>query len=733
MLAEFPDEILPIEAAHLPAILRQFPVWVSGWHGMVAQWRTTRMVIQTVVFVALLVVAVLGWHARRMARRLARAERRLARAEIERDFLEGILDAIADPIFVKDRDHRLVWVNEAECRLAGKERQALVGKTDYDFFPKDQVDVFWRQDDVVFETGHENVNEEGITSAEGAVRAIVTKKSLWVDRSGTQHIVGVIRDISDRKRAEEEVRRLNSKLEQRVTERTAELSRAKRDLDEIIDTIADPLFVKDEQHRFVLVNRAQCDLVGLQRHELLGKSDHDLFPKSESDVFWAKDQLVLDTGAENINEEIFTNLKGVVYTLSTKRTLFIDEKGGKRIVGVIRDITERKRLDEQLRQAQKMESVGLLAGGIAHDFNNLLTPILGNCQLLLLGRLDPAAKEMVEEVERAAEHLKVLTRQLLAFGRKQMLELRRIDLRDVVTSFEPILRRTIQEDIRIELSFAPDLETVLADAGQLEQVLLNLAINARDAMPTGGVLTIEGRNVNIDEGFARAHRGFRSGRYAALALRDTGTGMDQETQQRLFEPFFSTKKGGRGSGLGLAMVHGIVEQHLGAILVHSELGKGSTFEIYLPCAPRVGGADVSGSRLPGLAIDAGKGETILVLEDDTMVRVSVCNMLRRMGYKVIEADSAEHCCRLAASHQGHIDLFLTDVVMPDMNGKEVYERLAPLRKGLKVLYMSGYAADVIVHRGIVDEEVQFIQKPLSIGALSRKIREILDSQAASQT
>jgi CheY-like chemotaxis protein len=378
-----------------------------------------------------------------------------------------------------------------------------------------------------------------------------------------------------------------------------------------------------------------------------------------------------------------------------------------------------------------MESIGLLAGGIAHDFNNLLTPILGNCELMLLGKLDGQTKEMVQDVERAADHLKVLTRQLLAFGRKQMLELRPIHLGEVVTRFEPMLRRTIREDIRIQLSFAPDVVPVLADTGQLEQVLLNLAINARDAMPTGGTLMVEGRNADIDEAFASAHRGFHPGRYAVLTVRDTGTGMDTQTQQRLFEPFFTTKKGGKGTGLGLAMVYGIVEQHTGAILVQSELGKGSVVEIYLPSAQRTVAAAGVSPRTAGPSLAATKGETILVLEDDDMVRVSVCKLLRRLGYQVIEADGAERCCQLSASHPGPIDLFLTDVIMPDMNGKQVFERLAPVRAGLKVLYMSGYAADVIVHRGIIDKDVHFIQKPLAIEALSRKIREVIESTTRS--
>jgi PAS domain S-box-containing protein len=652
--------------------------------------------------------------------------RRVARAEEVRFFLESVLNRIVDPIFVKDRQHRLVLVNDAECRLTGRSRSGLVGKTDYDFFPKEQVDVFWKQDDLVFETGQENVNEEVITDADGTVRTIVTKKALYISPRAEPYIVGVIRDITERKRVEEEVRKLNEKLEQRVVERTVQLARAYRYLDEIIDSVADPLFVKDRQHRWVLLNKAFCDFVGRDRHALLGKSDYDVFPKSQADVVRASDEIVLNSDGENINEEEMTDFKGLLHTVVTKKVLYTDDSGEKRIVGIIRDVTERKRLEEQLRQAQKMESVGLLAGGIAHDFNNLLTPIMGNSELLLRDLGPGNGGRFVGEILQAATRASDLTRQLLAFGRKQMLELRTTDLGDVITRFEPMLRRTIREDIRMQVLLPTSVGVVRADVGQIEQVLMNLAINARDAIPEEGLLTIEVQNIDLDKGHVSQHLEVKPGPYVMIAVSDNGIGMDLETRERMFEPFFTTKHGAKGTGLGLSMVYGIMKQHGGSISVTSEPGKGTTFKLYLP---RVSGpAAVEARNQPHApsSIPECRGETILVVEDNDMVRGTACEMLRRLGYRVLAADSAEGCYRVAEGQDVAIDLLLTDVVLARSNGKEVFERLRADRTNLKVLYMSGYTSDVIVHRGVVEEGVHFIGKPLSLRALSAKIREVLE-------
>jgi DNA-binding response OmpR family regulator len=373
-----------------------------------------------------------------------------------------------------------------------------------------------------------------------------------------------------------------------------------------------------------------------------------------------------------------------------------------------------------------MESVGLLAGGVAHDFNNLLTPILGNAELLLLGQLSSAAAKSAREIHQAGERASELTRQLLAFGRKQMLELKTINPAEVIARLQPMLRRTIREDIRIDVVLPPSLDTVRADVGQLDQVLLNLAVNAQDAMPAGGILTIEAQNVELDEGYVSQHPEVTVGPYLMIAVSDTGVGMNVETQQRLFEPFFTTKERGKGTGLGLSIVYGIVKQHGGSISVYSEPGKGSTFKIYLPRFRGAAEVPRDFASLAAAASLARGRETILVVEDNEMVRRTACEMLKSLGYSVLAAGSAEECYRTAREHDGEIHLLLTDVILSKSNGKEVFQKLRADQKKLKVLFMSGYTSNVIVHHGVVDEGINFIQKPLSLQLLSRKVRQVLD-------
>jgi CheY-like chemotaxis protein len=374
-----------------------------------------------------------------------------------------------------------------------------------------------------------------------------------------------------------------------------------------------------------------------------------------------------------------------------------------------------------------MESVGLLAGGIAHDFNNLLTPIIGNSELLMLrGTVPEPGGRLLREIKQAADRASDLTRQLLAFGRKQMLELKPTNVADVITHFEPMLRRTIREDIRMQVVVAPGLGGIRADGVLIEQVLLNLSLNARDSMPKGGVLTIEAQNVDLDGGYVSEHPEVKPGPYVMIAVSDTGVGMTPETLGHLFEPFFTTKEMGKGTGLGLSMVYGIVKQHGGSISVYSEAGKGTTFKIYLPRLEA--GVEAGGRRsvTPAAGVRGKGGETVLVVEDNDMVRSTACEMLRRLGYQVLAADSEQGCYQVADSHDGAIDLLLTDVILSKSNGKEVYEKLRAKRAGLRVLYMSGYTSNVIVHHGVLDEGVHFIQKPLSLHLLSSKIREVLD-------
>ncbi|HEY6369283.1 MAG TPA: PAS domain S-box protein [Candidatus Sulfotelmatobacter sp.] len=389
---------------------------------------------------------------------------------------------------------------------------------------------------------------------------------------------------------------------------------------------------------------------------------------------------------------------------------------------IAEDVTDRRVLEDQLRQAQKMEAVGRLAGGVAHDFNNLLMVISGYAEVILAELpLDHALHEKGRAIQLAADRATTLTRQLLAFSRKQLLELKVVDVNAIVLDMERLLRPLIGENVEFTTSLAPDAAHTRADAGQLEQVLMNLVVNAKDAMNRGGKLTIETRNIVVDENHRRGQTFIRPGHYVLLAVSDTGMGMDKETQSRIFEPFFTTKEKGKGTGLGLSTVYGIVKQSGGYVMVQSEEHRGTTFHIYLP---RVDGV-AEKHAAPVTRAAMGGTETVLLVEDEDSVRQLVRDTLAAKGYRVVEAENGEAGMAAAAQHEGKINLVITDVVMPGMGGRELVKQLVQLRPGTKVLYLSGYTEDAIISEGTIERGAAFLQKPFTLQNLSRKVREVL--------
>jgi nitrogen-specific signal transduction histidine kinase/ActR/RegA family two-component response regulator len=395
------------------------------------------------------------------------------------------------------------------------------------------------------------------------------------------------------------------------------------------------------------------------------------------------------------------------------------------LVVTFRDITARKDLEEQLRQSQKMEAIGRLAGGIAHDFNNLLTAISGYCELLLmgLGTGDPL-RRICDEITKAADRAAALTRHLLAFSRKQVLQPKVLDLNAVVSAIDPMLRRLIGEDLELTILSAPTLGRVKADRVQIEQVLVNLAVNARDAMPRGGKLIIETADVELDEAYVRRLVDVRAGSYVLLAVSDTGSGMDAETLAHIFEPFFTTKEPGKGTGLGLSTVYGIVKQSGGYIFVYSELNRGTTFKIYLP---RVEEEVPLPDQNAVPAIPTEGWETVLLVEDEQPVRALVREILQRNGYAVLEAGHGREALQISDRYPGPIHLMVTDVVMPGISGCELAEHLASRRPDTKVLYVSGYTDNALLNHDMTDPTIAFLQKPFTTYALARKVREVLDT------
>jgi two-component system cell cycle sensor histidine kinase/response regulator CckA len=384
---------------------------------------------------------------------------------------------------------------------------------------------------------------------------------------------------------------------------------------------------------------------------------------------------------------------------------------------------EKKRIEEQLHQAQKMEAVGRLSGGIAHDFNNLMTIVMGNADLTLM-RIpkDAPIREGVLEIKKAAERAASLTRQILVFSRRQIVQPVVLSLNELVLGTDKMLRRIIGEDIELEAALGPDLDRVEADPGQVEQVIMNLAVNARDAMPGGGRLTIETANVELDREYARNHIGVTPGPYVMLAVSDTGMGMTEEVRSHIFDPFFTTKETEKGTGLGLSTVYGIVKQAKGHIWVYTEPGKGACFKIYLPRVEKAGHV----LKQPETRPESLQGtETVLVVEDNDQLRDMALKMLKRYGYTVLVAEGGQEALRIAGAHQGTIHLMVTDVVMPNMSGKEVADRIKAMKPGIKILFMSGYTDNAIVHHGILDKGIAFLHKLFTSQGLAQKVREVL--------
>jgi PAS domain S-box-containing protein len=592
-----------------------------------------------------------------------------------------------------------------------KDPAEIIGKNDYALAWRETAERYRADDKLVMEQETPRLNfDEPQNRPDGSLRWLRTNKLPLRDREGEViGVIGTYEDITERKRVEAEHTRLVTAIEQ----------------------AAETLMVTDIRGTIEYVNPAFTRITGYSREEVLGQNPRILKSGKQDQVFYQQLWATILRGEIWHGELINRRKEGNLYTEEMNIAPVRDALGEvTHFIATKQDVTEHKQLGQQLIQAQKMEAVGRLAGGVAHDFNNLLTIINGYAALLSeeTSTEDPR-RARLKEILMAGERAASLTRQLLAFSRRQVLEPRVLNLNSVLADIEKMLRRLIGEDVELVSTLKPDVGRVKVDPGQIEQVIMNLALNARDAMPEGGKLLIETSNVEIDEKYVRSHSPMMPGKYVMVAVSDTGCGMDLDTQAHIFEPFFTTKEEGRGTGLGLATVYGIVKQSGGFIWVYSEPGRGSTFKIYLPFieenVPKAKPAKVRTKQVKG-------SETVLVVEDEGGVRSLVCQTLASQGYKVLEAAGAAQALKISEQHTEPIHLLLTDVVMPQTDGKKLAMRLSTLHPETKVLYMSGYTDDAIVRHGILNVGTSFLQKPFLPRVLLLKIREVLKMKSGTQ-
>ncbi|HEX5399626.1 MAG TPA: PAS domain S-box protein [Verrucomicrobiae bacterium] len=623
-----------------------------------------------------------------------------------RNFLDKIINTAPNPIFVKDRQHRGVLVNDAFCHLMGLKREDLLNKSDHDHdcLTRAQADEFRSRDELVFKTGREDINEETITAADGALHHIITKKALYTDEQDERFIVGVITDITERKQAEESKARLATAVEQ----------------------AAESIVITNIRGAILYVNPAFEKASGYTRAEVLGRNPCLLKSGKQDAEFYRRMWEVLKRGEIWSGHFINRRKDGTFYEEEATISPVRDATGTiVNYVAVKRDVTRERQLEAQFQQAQKMEAIGQLAGGVAHDFNNMLGVIIGYSEMIAAD-LDPDSPlhACADEILRAAERATALTRQLLVFSRKQKVEPVVLNLNGTVKDLDKMLRRLIGENIEMTVTPGKDIGHILADPGHIGQVLMNLAINARDAMPNGGKLAIATSRVALDEARLRARNNAVPGDCVVLSVSDTGTGMTPEVQARLFEPLFTTKPAGKGTGLGLATCQTIVQQSGGWIDVESEPGRGTTFRIYFPQVDRPLAAATR--QTPTKLLPRGT-ETLLLAEDEPSVRHLAASVLETLGYKVLRANNGQDALRLVRElNEPPIHLVVTDVVMPKMGGKVMTDWLKTSYPDIKIIYTSGYTDEAIVREGVLQPGAVFLPKPYKPDVLARKVRAVLD-------
>ena len=633
-----------------------------------------------------------------------RAETALRESE---ERFRGALENIPDVVVIYDRDLRIQYINEATRRLTGRPASDFIGHREEEIWPPEVYEVYLPTLREALETRKICSLETNLLFPGDILRNLsITCVPLLNEKSEVREILGITRDFTERNRAEVSLRESEERY---------------RNLLEV----APVGITVHSEGKIVFTNPAGLKLLGAASYDqLIGKPIAEIIHPEGLEK--ARDRIQrMMAGEKGLYpaEDVYLRLDGKpidVEVMASSLTF----KGKPAVQVIVTDITEHRKLEAQYYQAQKMESIGTLAGGVAHDFNNILSAIIGYGHVALMKMAgDDPQRPNIESMLEAADRAAHLTQDLLLFSRKQVSELKPVDLNKVVGQVEKFLKRVIGEDIACKKTVTDHPLTVFADSHQLEQVLMNLATNARDAMPGGGAFTIQTEQVDLHEDFTRAHGFGKPGPYAMITVSDTGKGMDEETRKRIFEPFFTTKEVGKGTGLGLAVVYGIIKQHDGFINVYSEPGKGTTFRIYLPIITAVVTEETKAQKKEAPARGT---ETVLLAEDDEALRKLSRIVLTQNGYTVIEAVDGEDAVRKFRKNKDRIHILLFDLIMPKMNGKEAYDEIRKIRPDMKVLFASGYAPDIVWQKASLEPGSHLIYKPVSPMELLRKVRSVLD-------